>query len=371
MTGKERPNTNLQRRRQLETQAFLRNHNNIQRLHDWEQRTQQQIDKREVNSIAQNLLQQEEEALQNRKKELRSLYNNDMLRLNETREKSLTTTQEQKMDQMRARAYELKARREKERQAFVNECYERQWMESCDDLRALNSKALLDRLTKDRELIIKNKKRISEEQPKCRDRNENVVTPSLTAKDDGGNTEQKRQSSLEFRRALDHQIQWKRSNEAFLARSKQLQEQGELQQLALLQEQEIQSDRDLIDKAKRDGAKMLQEMNQRAKEHETRQVIERNQNRLLLQHVMEEERRQTQIEKAKKELGRECDSDFMQCHQEQAKEDERENDYIDRILNTEVERLTKLKDEKIAAEKESKRQWTKEVRFCISIHVDF
>jgi hypothetical protein len=362
--------SNLQRRREheralQETQSFLSNHNNIQRLQDWEQRTQQRIDQHKVDSIAQHLLQQEEEALQNRKQELHSLYNNDMLHWNETREEVLTASKQQKMEQLRARAYELKARREMERQTFANECYERQWMESCDDLRALNSKALLDRLTKDRELIIKNKKRISGKQPKCQDLKGNIASPSLTAKEDhGGNNEQKRQSSLEFKRALDHQIQLKRSNEESLMRSKQLQEQEQLQQLALLHEQEKQSQRELIDKAKRDGAEMLREMNQRTKEHETRQTIERKQNRLLLEHVMEEERRQTQIEQAKKELGRECASDFMQCLQVQAKEDERENDYIDRILNTEVERLTKVNDEKRAAEVESRRQWMKEVRYC-------
>ncbi len=272
----------------------------------------------------------------------------------------MTVTQEERMEQIRARAYELKERREKERQAFVKECYERQWMESCDDLRALNSKAMLDRLTKDRELIIKNKKRISEEQQKCQ--GENVAMPSMTDADDGGNTEQRRQSSLEYKRALDHQIQWKRSHAESLMRSKQLQEQEQLEQLAKLQELEKQSERELIEKAKQDSEEMLQEMQQRSKERETRQSIERNQNSILLQHVMEEERRQIQMEQAKKELGREIAFDFMQCLRDQAKEDERENDYIDRILTNEVEGLAKLSDEKIAAEMEYKRKWMKEVR---------
>jgi hypothetical protein len=356
--------SDLQRRRDQEralheTQSFLSKHQNTQRLHDWEQRTQQQIDQREVNTIAQKLLQREEEKLQQRQQELQSLYKNEMSCWNETRQRSMTVTQEERMEQIRARAYELKERREKERQAFVKECYERQWMESCDDLRALNSKAMLDRLTKDRELIIKNKKRISEEQQKCQA--ENVVVPSLTDENDGGTNERRRQLSLEYKRALDHQTQWKRSHAESLVISKQLQEKDQLDQLAKLQELEKQSGRELIEKAKEDGKEMLQEMQQRSKERETRQSIERNQNRILLQHVMEEERRQIQMEQAKKELGREIASDFMQCLKDQAKEDERENDYIDRILNNEVERWANLSDEKIAAEMEYKRQWMKEV----------
>lgn len=259
-----------------------------------------------------------------------------------------------------------------ERQEFVQECYERQWMESCDELRALNSKAMLDRLTKDRELIIKNKKRISEEQQKYgrAPTEESSAMPSLSNQDRIGNSEQRRQSSVEFKKALDHQVQWKRSLAESLMRSKQLEEQKQLQQLAALQEQEKQSERELIDKAKRDGEEMLQQMKQRAKGRETRQTVEFNQNKLLLQHVMEEERRRIQMEQAKRELGKELASDFMQCLQDQEKEDKREIDYIDEILRIEVERLAKLNDEKIAADAESKRKWMKEVRICVFMLVE-
>lgn len=363
--------SNLQRRRDQEralhdTQSFLSKHQNIQRLHDWEQRTQQQIDQREVNTIAQKLLQHEEEEVHRRQAEMRSLYEEEMTHWNETRQKSMIT-QEERMEQIRARACELKARREKERQEFAKECYERQWMESCDDLRALNSKAMLDRITKDRENIINNKKRINEEEQRKYEAavmNENGM-PSLTDEDDGGSSEQRRQSSLDYKRALDHQVQWKRMHAESLMRSKQLQEQEQLEQLRALQEHEEQSLRKSIDSAKRDGEILLQEMKQRNNDRETRQAIERNQNRLLLQHVMEEERRQIQLEQAKKEMGREIASDFMQCLEDQAKEDERENNYVDRILNNEVERLAKLSDEKMVAEAESKRRWTKEVSILL------
>lgn len=283
--------SNLQRRRDRErslheTQSFLSKQTNIQRLHDWEQRTQQQIDQREVNTIAQRLLQQEDEDLHRRQQELQSLYNNEASIWSETLQKSMTVTQEQRMEQMRARANELKARREMERQKFVQECYERQWMESCDESRALNSKAMLDRLTKDRELIIKNKKRISEEQQKygraqINNSEENVAMPSLSDQDRSGNSEQRRQSSVEFKKALDNQVQWKRALDKSLMRNKQFEEQKQLQQLAALQEHEKQTERELIDKAKRDGEEMLQQMKQRAKERETRQAIECNQNRLF------------------------------------------------------------------------------------------
>ena len=301
-----------------------------------------------------------------RQAEMRSLYEEEMTHWNETRQKSMIT-QEERMEQIRARACELKARREKERQEFAKECYERQWMESCDDLRALNSKAMLDRITKDRENIINNKKRINEEEQRKYEAavmNENGM-PSLTDEDDGGSSEQRRQSSLDYKRALDHQVQWKRMHAESLMRSKQLQEQEQLEQLRALQEHEEQSLRKSIDSAKRDGEILLQEMKQRNNDRETRQAIERNQNRLLLQHVMEEERRQIQLEQAKKEMGREIASDFMQCLEDQAKEDERENNYVDRILNNEVERLAKLSDEKMVAEAESKRRWTKEVSILL------
>lgn len=108
-----------------ETESFLSSYHNTTRLHDWENRTQKQIEEREVEAIAQRLKEEDEDELWRRKQDLQSLYRTEMEGWKETLQSTLEETQEERMEKIRARAYELKEKREAERQAFVKECYER------------------------------------------------------------------------------------------------------------------------------------------------------------------------------------------------------------------------------------------------------
>ena len=122
----------LQRRRHQErifdeTQAFLNQHHNTERLHHWQAKTQHAIERRQVENIKQQLLQKDNDELDKRKKNLQSLYSSEMTDWEQTVQSSREISQDDILNQIRVRAYMLKDRREKERQQFVSECYERQW----------------------------------------------------------------------------------------------------------------------------------------------------------------------------------------------------------------------------------------------------
>ena len=186
-----------------ETQSFLAQQSNTQRRHDWEERTQQLIDQREVNAITQKLLRQEQDELETRKREMSSLHEGEMNGWKKTLQTSLEVTQEERMEQIREKAYELKAQREADRQAFVGECYERQWVDECDELREFDSKATLDRVRKDQEAMTKNK-RVSAEQEQPR------FATSLINKDESNEQAHRRQASFELKLALERQVDQQR-----------------------------------------------------------------------------------------------------------------------------------------------------------------
>ena len=338
-----------------ETQSFLAQQSNTQRRHDWEERTQQLIDQREVNAITQKLLRQEQDELETRKREMSSLHEGEMNGWKKTLQTSLEVTQEERMEQIREKAYELKAQREADRQAFVGECYERQWVDECDELREFDSKATLDRVRKDQEAMTKNK-RVSAEQEQPR------FATSLINKDESNEQAHRRQASFELKLALERQVEWKNAQVEDMKRKRQLEEKEQLRQLAMLEEKARQTEKGAIAKARRNGEEMLRDLRLREMEREKRKATELEQNRILLQHALDSERSRIQMEQAKKHVGKVAASkEVRSMRGEEATRDEKMNTRIDETRRNQSDRIAKISDDKMAAEADSKRRWMQEV----------
>lgn len=336
-----------------ETQSFIAQQNKTQRRHNWEQRTQLLIDQREANAITQKLLQQKQDELKERKQEMKSLHENEMNGWKKTLQTSLEVTQEQRMEEIKERAYELKTQREADRQAFVGKCYERQFVDECDELREFDSKATLDRTRKDQEAMIRSKKVSMEEEPH--------FSTSLINKDESGEQAHRRQASFELKLALDRQVQWKKAQIEDMKKKRQLEEKEQLRQLALLEEKKRQAEKEAIEKARRNGDEMLQDLRLRAIEREKQKSREIEQNRILLQHALDMEHNRIEMEHAKKHAGK------VECIRgdgttgDEAIEDAMKNHRIDETRKSQSIRLDKIKDDRMAAEADSKRRWMQEV----------
>ena len=354
----------LQRRRHHErifdeTQAFLSQHHNTERLHDWEAKTQQAIERRQVENIKEQLLQKDKDELDKRKKNLQSLYSSEMTDWEQTIQSSREISQEDRMNQIRDRAYMLKDQREKERQQFVSECYERQWADACEELRILESKQVLNRLTKDRALLIKQKELIAEQQKQQAMEFEDTAAMSLIQKDERYEQEVKKQ--LEFKRSLDHQIMMKERKAKRETMQTRQEEQQQLQQCALLEQHSREDDKALHEKAKNSGNKILEETRVRSIERDKARLETRKQNLILLKHAMDIERQQIDDENAKKEEGKDAALEYVQSLREQAKVEEKENEHINMIRNQELDKHNQKKDAEQKAEAEKKRLWQQEV----------
>jgi len=296
------------------TQSFLAQQKDTQHKHDFELRTQRLIEQREVVDITRKLLLKGEEELERRKQEMAELHEGEMNDWKKTMESSKVVSQEQKMEMIRDRAFELKAQRENERQAFVGECLEKQWADGCDELRQIQSKTTFDRLMKDQAEIIKKNKKVSFEP-------EPHFATSLINKDETSDNEKRRQASLELKLALDHQVQWKKAQAEEMTRKRQKEEKDSLKLLAMTEEKTKQTAKEALEKAKKSGEETVKDLQRRAMERDKREAIEFEQNRILLQNVLDMEESKLHAEKEKKYVDRNANVKFDSWKGEETKRD--------------------------------------------------
>jgi hypothetical protein len=343
-----------QERELSKTQSFLAQQKDTQHKHDFELRTQRIIEQREVVDITRKLLLKSEEELEKRKQEMAELHEGEMSDWKKTIESSKVVSQEQQMEIIRDRAYKLKAQRENERQAFVSECLEKQWADGCDELRQIQSKTTFDRLMKDQAEIIKTSKNVSFEP-------EPHFATSLINKDETSDNEKRRQASLELKLALDHQVQWKKAQAEEMTRKRQNEEKDSLKLLAMAEEKTKQAAKEALEKAKRSGEETAKDLQRRATERDKREAIEFEQNRILLRNVLDMEESKLHAEKEKKYVDRNANVKFDSWKGEETKRDRIIDDTTAAIRLKNENAMSKLHDDKVAAEAERKRIWLQEI----------
>ena len=342
-----------------ETQSYLRQQHKTERLLDWEHRTNAQIQQRQVCNLTQQLLKEDDDELKKRQEELQKLYGGEMDKWKSRLKNKLEVTQEQRIEHIRKRAYTLKSKREAERKNFVKECYQRQWRDSCDDLRAIDSKNILDRLADDRMFMLETKKALTEHQNVGGECTGNSMS-FLHDRDDGES--HRREINLRTKQALDQQIKWKREQQAFLVDKQTREEEEQLRHLAHLEEKSRENQKELVAKARKEGEDMYQQMLERSKLREERRKLESDHDSILLRHALEKEIADIEMEKAKKEEGKEAAFEYVQCLREQLREEIAERQQTNAIRDAASEAIFKKNDERLAAEAELRRQWAEEVK---------
>ena len=342
-----------------EKQSYLRQHHNTERLLNWENRTNAQIKQREVCSLTEQMLKEDKEDLKKRQLDLKSLYGSEMDNWKTVLKDKLEVTQEQKLEQIRERAYALKAKREAERQEFVKECYQRQWRDACDDLRAMDSKATLDRLVQDRKIMVETKTAMMKQR---KETNECTNDTLAFLQDRDDENIQRREFNLKTKQALDQQLKWKREKQAALLAQRKCEEEEQLRNLANLDEKSKKAHKDKIYKAKKEGDEMYQEMLKRSKLKEEHRKLENDHNMILLQHALEKEQYDITLEKAKKEEDKGAALEYVQCLRAQLKEDAKRIQQTNAIRDEASKAMFRKNDEKLAAEAEQRKKWIEEVQ---------
>lgn len=118
-------------------------------LANWEIKTDETIRTKNANKHIQQLVNDRDAKLLARKRTLADLFNYEMENWQNEIINNLETPTERKK-KLREKAFALRDKRESERRKYVQECYDRQWRDACDDARLLDGKALLRYVTDER-----------------------------------------------------------------------------------------------------------------------------------------------------------------------------------------------------------------------------
>ena len=293
--------------------------------------------------------------------EINSLYSNDRATWEREANAKMVQSKEDRINHIKIRAYTLKAKREAERLEHVKNCYQKQWRDQNDEMRALQSKQMLDQIQLGRKLEIQRKVHMQHENE---ENNDTHVMCILQNDDEDESDQQSKHHNkvIETRRALDKQIELKQKQAAAAATQKQKEEQEQLRKMSALDFEAREEERRATELAKKKQREIFQDTLQRSKEKQERLKLEKEQDAILLQNALRQEREAILREQAAKDNGKDAAFEYVRCLKEQTQKEEEDESNVNRIRDEELERIAKQHEDRIKAEARAKEQQLVEIK---------
>ncbi len=335
-----------------EREDFLKDECNATYVAQWEKRTIEKQDKQDLLNRADRLAELDVKSLKKRQTNIRKLYEEDELKWSiKVQELQHVSTDDERMSQIREKALRLKEKRERERLDFVNECYERQWRDGCDELRTLNAKAVTDRVMKDRAAMIENK---------CK---EDIEVTKRTKEEETQNKFGSERRNVEIKAALDSQIEYIRQKNKKSNEERRLEEYQKLERWKneenTEKEKQLQARRD----AQARGEEILKANAKRLKDRERDCKAYRQEDKLLLEYALSKENAKIQNERKQLNQGKQASREYLSFLKDQMAKEKEDNDLVDTIRNKEMELIWTKREQKTQERNELKRRLMSEVHF--------
>ena len=357
--------TSLARRRAQEKivkerRDFLKDESNATYVAQWEAQTAIRIEKQDLLYRANKFAENAACSLKKRQTKIRELYEKEELDWRVKIEILQHASKDNRIKEIREKANSLKEKREKERQDFVNLCYERQWRDGCDELRSLHSKAITDKVMINRkaafEKFTEKKSKHSDDFKKstqfyeCNDLDEN-----------GNNDKQKRKANLETKRALDAQMEFIREQEKKCREEKRMEEEEKLSSFEKNDEFEKQKEMKARRIARVRGEQILNENTKRINEREKEMDAHKKQDLILLEYALSKERLEIQNEENQKYQGKEASREYLQFLRDQMVKEKENTASVDKIRNEEMEKIWVKRENEEKCKHEMRRKFLAEV----------
>ena len=280
------------------------------------------------------------------KETIQSLYNNDKASWENEANARMIQSKDERIEQIRSRAYKLKSTREAERLELVKDCYQRQWRDSCEEMRILQSKEMLNQIVNERKMDIQ----IQIATTSNGNDDAHSGDMCILRNDESDKQLKHRESIIQTKRALDKQTELRQKQAAAAALQLHREEQEQMRLMKCAEEKARESERRASEKAKQEQKEAFEDKLQHTKEKQLRQDLDRRQDAILLKHALALEREAILAEKAKKHDGKEASEEFIRCLQEQTQHEEAENETVNKIRSEQMDRIAKKKDDHLKAE---------------------
>jgi hypothetical protein len=254
------------------------------------------------------------------------------------------------------RAYALRDRREQERRKYVDDCYEERWREECDDVRDLDGKALSVFMAAERQKQVADKA--------IRDK-ENEATENayyaawekqlekLAAADDAKKDKAKANNMKTFE-GLKEQMAAREDAKQKHFDLQMTEAEEEIAQCNAAIQAEIEKTREKKADAVARGKDVLV-FNAKYKDVAVEKArIEAEQDAVLLEHALAEERARIALEKQKAEAGADAARQYRVYLQEMMVKEAEDNGAVDEINKAEAEKIWKARDDALQARQDAR-----------------
>lgn len=330
---------------------------------NWEVKTADVIDKRRINARAKELADEDKKVLSLQNSLLKNLYKEEMLKWKQMLLDREETIEERK-ERIKDRAYKLKNQREDERRKFVNQMYDKQWRDACDDARTLDSLAITEKLVKDRKDAVNYKegdgKKLEEEEAR---RQAAVWKEQMRLLDEKERNDQKARHdrNTAMRNTLDEQCSLLNSKKQTLKDRNLKNEFSELARWKEEEEAERKKQLDLLERAYARG-KATREFNEAnmGRDKITKDIT-RKQDLVLLQYAMEKERREIHGEWMKKQGEKEMAQKYRAFLEEQMVKEAEDTKDVDEYRRLESEKIWIKRDNDKKAQDDARSRLMHEV----------
>jgi len=343
-----------------ERQRFIKDEKNATAIAVWEHKTADRILNQDLVSRVARMQQIDSEDIEKRRKKINELYEYERRTWQEEIDKINEIPFEQKVKDIRERAYRLKDRREKENEAFVKECYDRQWREGCDEIRTLSAKAMTEKLIYDRRM------HAVQMQDVCNETNtSNFMQDKLMGELERREQEdfvQRQSANQQVKKVLDEQVRTKAQQ---MAKIDELKRAEEWDQLKLWEQSELdekmrkeemsRQNRDIGLQIATDNKNRLED---RLKEHNEKLKEEK----IILDYAQEKENKQIKIEQMQKKQNQGESQEYAIFLREQMGKEERDMSEIEKIRTSEMEKIWNKRDEELREREHIRRRVSMEIK---------
>ena len=325
--------------------------------------TTSKIEKRQKTEMLQKLQDEGKFQLFYRRQNLAALYNDELENWKQevlSREETI----EERKDRIMKKAYALRDSREMARSAFVEQAYKRQWRESNDDSRTLNSDALTKFMAAERQKQMQDK----------------IAAAAQDGKDEGAFLAEwqrqldaaaaKDKAKLDYRhdmnvltaKGIQEQIKYNNQQKQIMYDNTQREAEDEIRQV----QQAIHDEKARIEKKKMDAFQTGQDILKYNEQFKgiaaTKARIDFEQDQFLLQHALDKEHAEIEAEKEKKRKAGEAAKQYTAYLKMLMIKEAEDTGFVDEMNRREAEKVAKARDDALQAREDARNHLMKLVK---------
>lgn len=344
-----------------ERQRFIKDELNATALAVWEKKSASRIMMNDLAMRVSRLQQKDSKEIERRREALKALYDHEMKIWQEEIEMSREIPIEERMRNIKERAMHLKERREKENMMFIKECYDRQWRESCDEIRILKAKAIADSMIFDRKETGQQEKGQLLGNVESTARYDDKLMEDLERKNQEGMAQRQRKNE-DMKRSLDEQIIANRNR---IKKSEEQRRDEENEQLRLWKQEKLREERcqeEILQRARERGFALVKENQQHLENRKKEQIDRLEEDNLILKYALDKENREIETEVKQKQRNQGDSRNYVNFLREQMVKEQHDITEIEKMRDAETEKIWNKRDEELKERENNRRRIDMEIK---------